>query len=177
MPLQPPTYEYCPYTADKLIKKMDEEGRERSVCPSCGWVYYPAPHTAVAGVVLDGTGKVLLVQRGREPKQGLWSIPAGFVEFGELPEETLRREIDEETDLKVIDSKLMTIMQSLDDPRAPGTLVIFYQVTVQPGELSNADLHENSSVAWWPLTKLPPMAWENHRSVLEGITTAASFST
>jgi ADP-ribose pyrophosphatase YjhB (NUDIX family) len=43
----------------------------------------------------------LLVERGREPLKGYWSLPGGLVETGEKLEQALRREILEETGLEV----------------------------------------------------------------------------
>jgi len=46
-------------------------------------------------------GKILLVERGKEPLKGYWSIPGGIVETGEKLEEGIRREVAEETGLDV----------------------------------------------------------------------------
>jgi 8-oxo-dGTP diphosphatase len=46
-------------------------------------------------------GKILLVERGKEPLKGYWSIPGGIVETGEKLEEGIRREVLEETGLDV----------------------------------------------------------------------------
>jgi 8-oxo-dGTP diphosphatase len=46
-------------------------------------------------------GKVLLVRRARSPAQGFYSLPGGRVEFGESLHEALKREVDEETALKI----------------------------------------------------------------------------
>jgi len=58
------------------------------------------PLIGVAGVVLH-RGRVLLVQRKRQPLKGEWSIPGGLVELGEELEQALRRELREETGLEV----------------------------------------------------------------------------
>ena len=46
-------------------------------------------------------GKILLVERGKEPLKGYWSLPGGIVETGEKLEEGIRREVAEETGLDV----------------------------------------------------------------------------
>jgi 8-oxo-dGTP diphosphatase len=45
--------------------------------------------------------KILLVERGKEPLKGYWSLPGGIVETGEKLEEAIRREVAEETGLDV----------------------------------------------------------------------------
>jgi len=60
----------------------------------------PAPVLAVGAVVESG-GSLLMVQRGRSPGKGLWSLPGGRVEPGESLEEAVAREVLEETGLVV----------------------------------------------------------------------------
>ncbi|WP_026214724.1 NUDIX hydrolase [Nonomuraea coxensis] len=55
----------------------------------------------VGAVILDATGRILLVQRGRPPGRGLWSVPGGRLEPDEDDETGLRREVLEETGLRV----------------------------------------------------------------------------
>jgi ADP-ribose pyrophosphatase YjhB (NUDIX family) len=55
----------------------------------------------VGAVVHDGAGRLLLVQRGRDPHRGRWSLPGGRVEPGETPEQAVEREVREETGLSV----------------------------------------------------------------------------
>ena len=55
----------------------------------------------VGGIVVDDSGRLLLVRRGREPAKGSWSIPGGRVEPGESDEQATVRELLEETGLRV----------------------------------------------------------------------------
>jgi ADP-ribose pyrophosphatase YjhB (NUDIX family) len=56
----------------------------------------------VGAVVLDGSGRLLLIQRGHPPSAGLWSVPGGRVEPGETLAEAVVREVREETGLDVV---------------------------------------------------------------------------
>jgi ADP-ribose pyrophosphatase YjhB (NUDIX family) len=62
--------------------------------------YPDAPRVGVGAVVLEGDC-VLLVQRGRPPSQGKWSLPGGLVHLGERLENAVRREVEEECGLAV----------------------------------------------------------------------------
>ena len=53
------------------------------------------------GALIIKDGKVLLVKRANEPNKGKWSIPGGVVKLGESLIDALKREIEEETGLKI----------------------------------------------------------------------------
>lgn len=59
------------------------------------------PEVAVGAIVFDAAGRVLLVQRGRPPGVGLWTVPGGRVEGGETLAAAVAREVREETGLDV----------------------------------------------------------------------------
>jgi ADP-ribose pyrophosphatase YjhB (NUDIX family) len=63
----------------------------------------------VGAIVFHGD-RVLLVQRGREPAKGQWSLPGGLVEVGETLERAVRREVAEETGLDVRVGNLVTVL-------------------------------------------------------------------
>jgi ADP-ribose pyrophosphatase len=62
--------------------------------------YPDFPRVAVGAIVFKDE-KVLLVQRGRPPAEGVWAIPGGSVKLGETLQEAAEREIHEETSLMI----------------------------------------------------------------------------
>ena len=90
---------FCPSCAAALEAK-EVAGRQRPVCPKCGRVVYYDPKVAAASII-EREGKVLMVKRAIEPGYGLWSIPGGYVDRGEVVEEAAVREVWEETGLEV----------------------------------------------------------------------------
>jgi ADP-ribose pyrophosphatase YjhB (NUDIX family) len=62
--------------------------------------YPDTPIVGVGAVIVDG-GRILLVQRANEPNKGLWAVPGGVLELGEMVREAVQREALEETGLEV----------------------------------------------------------------------------
>jgi ADP-ribose pyrophosphatase YjhB (NUDIX family) len=79
------------------FRQMIPEGdtRERAVCETCGFIDYENPRIVV-GAVVAHEGRVLLCRRDIEPRRGYWTLPAGFLEAHEPPDEGARREVREE---------------------------------------------------------------------------------
>jgi ADP-ribose pyrophosphatase YjhB (NUDIX family) len=73
----------------------NDDNRERAVCDGCGTVHYENPINVVGTVPVWGE-QVLLCRRNIEPRYGLWTLPAGFMEYGETTEQGAARETDEE---------------------------------------------------------------------------------
>ena len=71
-----------------------------------------APIVGVGAVVVDA-GRVLLVQRGREPMKGKWSLPGGMLELGELLHAGVIREVEEETGLLVEPLELVELLDRI----------------------------------------------------------------
>jgi ADP-ribose pyrophosphatase YjhB (NUDIX family) len=65
------------------------------------------------GAVIVNQGRVLLVQRGREPLKGHWSLPGGLVELGESLQAGVIREVEEETGLLVEPVELIELLDRI----------------------------------------------------------------
>lgn len=67
----------------------------RHICDNCGHIHYENPRMIV-GCVVEWEGRILLCRRAIEPRYGLWTLPAGFMENGETTAEAASRETREE---------------------------------------------------------------------------------
>ncbi len=123
---------FCLKCGTLLITKKND-GRDREICPACGWVNYEILKVS-AGVRIEKDGRLLLVQRGIHPWKGLWYLPAGFVEVDEEPYQGAIREAFEETGLQVKLTKLVDVYTYTDDPRGNG-IVVLYDAEIESGEL------------------------------------------
>ncbi len=79
---------------------------------SDAWEYPSLPVVAVGGVAILG-GRVALVRRAHEPRQGEWSIPGGKLEAGETLADGVRRELREETGLEAEVVSLIEVFERI----------------------------------------------------------------
>jgi ADP-ribose pyrophosphatase YjhB (NUDIX family) len=83
----------------------DGDNRERFVCDTCNTIHYSNPKI-VAGCIPEWQGRILLCKRAIEPRYGLWTLPAGFMENGETTEQAAMRETWEEARARVVINSL-----------------------------------------------------------------------
>lgn len=92
---------YCSNCGARLVLRTPPgDDRPRHICDSCHTVHYQNPRV-VAGCIPHWEGEVLLCRRAIEPRYGLWTLPAGFMENGETTSEAAIRETREETNARV----------------------------------------------------------------------------
>lgn len=93
---------------DFARRTPEEDDRQRLVCQHCGFVNYENPKIVVGSVATWGD-KILLCKRAIDPRDGYWTLPAGYLEQHESPENGARREAWEEARAKLeIDQLLAT---------------------------------------------------------------------
>lgn len=87
-----------------------DDSAERACCPACGHIQYENPLNVVGTLPRLADGRVLLCRRAIEPRRGLWTLPAGFMELGETVEEGALRETQEEAGAEVELGPLISLL-------------------------------------------------------------------
>jgi ADP-ribose pyrophosphatase YjhB (NUDIX family) len=125
--------------------------------------YPPRPILGV-GALIFKRESILLVERGKQPLKGYWSLPGGVLEVGEHLADAIRREVKEETGLDVLPQSVVEIFERImrDKNGKPEYhyVLVDYICKVTGGELLPAD---DASRAEWVRRKDLP-----HRKLTEG---------
>lgn len=96
----------CGATVARRVPAGDN--RVRYVCDTCHTVHYENPKI-VAGCIAEWEGRILLCRRAIEPRHGLWTLPAGFMENDETTVQAATRETMEEAGARVALSGLYAL--------------------------------------------------------------------
>ena len=120
--------------------------------------YPPVPLVGVAGVVIKD-GCVLMIQRGREPGRGRWSIPGGRLNLGERVREGAEREVFEECGVRIRAGDVLGVddlIQRDDDGRVRYHYVL---IDLAAEYLSGHPQPSSDAMAarWMPFDELPAL--------------------
>jgi len=78
-----------------------DDSRERHVCTVCNTIHYQNPKIIAGAIPEWEDGRILLCRRAIEPRHGLWTLPAGFMENGETTTQAAARETLEEANARI----------------------------------------------------------------------------
>ena len=136
-------------SAEIALTVPEGDNRPRFVCASCQEIFYHNPKI-VAGCIAEWQGRILMCKRAIEPRYGMWTVPAGFMENEETTLEAAARETHEEATAHVENLRLYTIY---DLPHINQVYVIFRGQLVagraSPGEESlEVALMDEKDIPW-----------------------------
>ncbi len=101
---------YCSQCGSPVSLRVPEgDSLPRHVCVRCNTIHYLNPKLVV-GCIAEWDGKVLLCRRAIEPRYGLWTLPAGFMENGESTAQGAIRETLEEACARVQTDDLFSLV-------------------------------------------------------------------
>lgn len=141
-------HRYCGRCGSETRLRTDERSR---ACPACGMTTYPPVSPAVMVLITDGGRRVLLARKpGWAP--GRFSALAGFVEPGEMLEDTIARETREEVGVEV---KNIRYFGSQPWP-FPHSLMIAFTAEYAGGEV-RPDGVEIEEARWFEVAELPKL--------------------
>ena len=154
-----PEDKYCPACATPLeIKNVF--GTDRPACPNCSHVVYHDPKVA-ATCIVEREGRILMIRRALQPGMGLWCMPGGYVDRGEVVEEAAAREVLEETGLVVKVERLVGLFSEKGRP----VIVAAFAATETGGALQAGP--EAQKLDFFPQQDLPPLAFARDVEILE----------
>ena len=114
---------YCSICGDRVELKIPENDHlPRYCCEGCGEIHYQNPKI-VTGTIPIMKGKILLCKRAIDPRQGRWTLPAGFLENRETIEQGAFRETLEETNTKV---KMGSLYAIFNIPQVSQIYILFF---------------------------------------------------
>ena len=139
------------------------DDRLRLLCPDCGYVVYENPKIVVGSVArLDG--RILLCRRAIEPRRGFWTLPAGYLELNETPEQGALREAWEEARARLALDGLLAMFSI---PRISQIQLIYRARLTTPEIEAGPESAEVGMFAWddipWDDIAFPSVHWSLKR--------------
>jgi len=117
---------------------------------------YPAQPFVGIGAIIICDGKILLEKRRNDPGKGKWSVPGGLVELGEGIEQTVVREVKEETGLEVEKPEHIDVVDNVDFDEQGRVryhfVIVDYFVRLKGGTPEAAS--DAKEVKWVPLDEV-----------------------
>ncbi len=117
---------------------------------------YAGRPLAAVGVVVTRADAVLLICRGRPPRQGAWTLPGGAIEWGETAKQAAQREILEECHVRVRIERVLDVVDLIERDEQ-GDLRFHYVIVEFLARHLSGDLRAGSDSAdarWVPAAEL-----------------------
>ena len=115
----------------------------------------PKPEAGCGAAIRDAEGRILLIQRLREPEAGAWGLPGGKIDFGEPAKETARREIAEELGIEIEILGLACIAETIGGSDGRHWIAPVYEARIVSGVPEILEPEKHGGWGWYALEALP----------------------
>ena len=113
------------------------------------------PEAGCGAAIRDREGRLLLIQRLRQPEAGAWGLPGGKIDFGEAAKDTARREIAEELGIEIEILGLACIAETIDGGDGRHWVAPVYDARIVSGEPEIQEPEKHGGWGWFALDALP----------------------
>jgi ADP-ribose pyrophosphatase YjhB (NUDIX family) len=155
----------------------DGDTTERHICERCDYIHYVNPKIVVGSVVTHGD-RIMLCRRAIDPRKTFWTLPAGFLEEHETPEDGARREAREEANAEIAIDALLAVYAV---PHISQVQLMYRATLAQPDfspgpESLDVALFEWDDIPWTELA-FPSVKWAlDQFRIVQGQKIFAPFS-
>ncbi len=127
------SFVHCPKCGGSFVDNNVKSKR----CEKCGFIFYFNPSAAVAAIIRNSEGEILVSTRAHEPAKGTYDLPGGFVDSFESAEQSVCREVMEECNVEVTSLKYLFSLPNIYNYSNfdVHTLDMFFECEI--GELSS----------------------------------------
>jgi ADP-ribose pyrophosphatase YjhB (NUDIX family) len=155
---------FCPVCGAEF-RIAAEGGRERPVCPECGFVYYRNPAPGVSVLIIENNCVLLGKRAPGSFAAGKWCLPCGFIEYNEDFLSAAVREVKEETGLTVAIQSIINVNSNFLAENLHSIAIILSARVIAGTPAAGDDLE---SIAWFDLSgSLPEMAFVADQEIIE----------
>ena len=144
------TLKFCSQCGASVeLKIPDGDNLPRFICMQCETIHYQNPKI-VTGCIPEWEDKILLCKRAIEPRIGLWTLPAGFMENRETTQQAAQRETQEEAHADV---EILDLYALYNIPHISQVYILFraklLNLNFKPGiESLDVQLYEEKDIPW-----------------------------
>ena len=148
---------------------LDPSDFRHPVCHDCRFVLWQNPKPSVEALIVRtrrGTPEILLGRRASQPQVGLWDLPGGFLNSGEMPEAALVRECEREVGVRV---RVGELICAVTDKFLDSHIIsLCYLCEPEFGDARPVDIID--TVQWFPVARPPDgLAFEGVREALAAL--------
>ena len=159
-------YQHCPVCGSADFLVSSEKSKK---CRQCGHEMFLNPSASVVAFIRNSRGELLVAVRDCEPAKGTLDLPGGFTDIDETVEESVIREVKEETGLDITATTYLFsypnhyLYSGFDIP----TLDFFFECQVKDTSVLHA-ADDAASCQWVPLDQIHPEAF-GLQSIRQGV--------